>query len=1239
MAQQTAQTTNKATAKKPRYSQQRNHGRSPKVVQNNQPKKPALLLDGQPQASLNTPALESANLTREQAFKQADFTAKLSADADFTGRLGSAKAETSEGKQTQQQPQAEQTTGQASTTQGQSPPLTQAEAPAEKRQQLPTYSNEIRDRKTYDRHTAAINKLATPYQSSMMPADQVEQPAKDQTDSADVSSNALHTNLSPWSQAELAARVSNPPTGRQVKDKPKAEAKLQAEPKPDYADKLETSKAHQLEAQAQKKLDTDTGKRLVDKSNLMPTGQEVKGNPNLSPTGQEVKGNPNFTPTGQEVNDKSNLMSTGQEVTSKPTIASTKLNKVNTKLAKTQAKADELYEKRLAHQANIPTTPATTERIFDSDTGKSVKQKTTQALPVEQYKANHNNPSSIRRIKHAQGAGNKVKTTTKETAIAPVKVPYKVTRKGVSYGVRRAVDMGHRELRNTDEYQKNELLRAAHYLEQKAERELVKVASKLTATNLYRFHKNKPYRQETKLQHQELKNARNQAKLLVAQDKLTGTNHLTGGRSTATSRFLQNRQIDKHYEKAKLVAKKQHRGNLVREMAREGVRGNPRAIATVLARHTAKKVQGFVIRKTLLNPFFWKVTLVLLLLLLMFLGLQLLLMMFMGAAQGFGMVEDEDISFVSQTYSGWEVDLQLFLANEAYILSRLTADFPPPADITNQLGVNGVVIYPAYPYVPPPPFYEHNIAFAIGLIAHDPVQLMSYLTAMHGEAFIDGDMTQDSLEAVIRELFIAHFGVNPGDWHSLFDNILSDGDDLPSPFFGVTVEALVEDRQRIERRWVQEPDWVERWDDDGSSYWVEEWVWVERDFTVDYQFWTKNMVVTLAPANLVDILRERLRAGSERFWDEALGMYIYERELHFDILNYTASGRQVVGNPFYGYLTEADRLARTRTGFNWLPFVTSHYGYRINPTSVGRQLHHGMDIVAPMGTPLFATHDALVTVVQHSDTGYGNMIRLGSHWPNAIVSHADPHLGADGRRVEVLYGHLSVIYVTQGQAVREGELIGRVGTSGDSTGPHLHIEVIRPQQSIRIPQGGGTYQLATLPMLYLNPAFAMSSATTEQGNDQFRPAPGTGGITSPHLNFPDFPPEAMDDARFMAIWQEAIRHMGARYVWGATGPAVFDCSGFIHWVLTNAGIGWTAGRTNSQGYFNASTPLRPDDARPGDLVFFSGTHASGATVTHVGIYIGGGQMIHTGGNPQGVEIVNFTNNPFWQRHFYAFGRI
>jgi cell wall-associated NlpC family hydrolase len=126
----------------------------------------------------------------------------------------------------------------------------------------------------------------------------------------------------------------------------------------------------------------------------------------------------------------------------------------------------------------------------------------------------------------------------------------------------------------------------------------------------------------------------------------------------------------------------------------------------------------------------------------------------------------------------------------------------------------------------------------------------------------------------------------------------------------------------------------------------------------------------------------------------------------------------------------------------------------------------------------------------------------------------------------------------------------------------------------------------------------------------------------------------MDDARFAAMMEEAQKHLGKPYVFGASGPDKFDCSGFVCYVLNHSGVA-SVGRTNAQGIYNKCTPVSPENARPGDLIFFSGTYSTPNNCTHVGIYIGNGQMIHAG------KPVRYSSldQQYWQDHFFAFARI
>ena len=150
------------------------------------------------------------------------------------------------------------------------------------------------------------------------------------------------------------------------------------------------------------------------------------------------------------------------------------------------------------------------------------------------------------------------------------------------------------------------------------------------------------------------------------------------------------------------------------------------------------------------------------------------------------------------------------------------------------------------------------------------------------------------------------------------------------------------------------------------------------------------------------------------------------------------------------------------------------------------------------------------------------------------------------------------------------------------------------------------------------------------GEDYAAGTPGSGEYTDYEI-----PPEALSDERFAAMIAEAEKYLGYPYVWGGSSPSTsFDCSGFVCWVINHSGAG-SVGRTTAQGIFNYTTPIAPSEAKPGDIIFFTGTYDSGSAVSHVGIYAGNGMMIHCG-NPISYASVN---TPYWQSHFYSYGRL
>jgi murein DD-endopeptidase MepM/ murein hydrolase activator NlpD len=105
---------------------------------------------------------------------------------------------------------------------------------------------------------------------------------------------------------------------------------------------------------------------------------------------------------------------------------------------------------------------------------------------------------------------------------------------------------------------------------------------------------------------------------------------------------------------------------------------------------------------------------------------------------------------------------------------------------------------------------------------------------------------------------------------------------------------------------------------------------------------------------------------------------------------------------------------------------SSGFGYRMHPIWKKRKLHAGLDMSAKTGTPIITTGDGQVIRIQRRRTGYG--------W-NVVIQHSD-------HKYRTLYAHMSAIDVKIGQSVKAGDVIGAVGSTGASTGPHLHYEVM-----------------------------------------------------------------------------------------------------------------------------------------------------------------------------------------------------
>lgn len=161
------------------------------------------------------------------------------------------------------------------------------------------------------------------------------------------------------------------------------------------------------------------------------------------------------------------------------------------------------------------------------------------------------------------------------------------------------------------------------------------------------------------------------------------------------------------------------------------------------------------------------------------------------------------------------------------------------------------------------------------------------------------------------------------------------------------------------------------------------------------------------------------------------------------------------------------------------------------------------------------------------------------------------------------------------------------------------------------------------------------SLLENQGNmgDYFGSGYGDLGDIVDNPNFEN-PGIEFDDVAVRRLFGEAEKHIGKRYVFGASGPRNFDCSGFVCWSFTKSGVKNMPRTTAWRIYTDYCNPVSPSQAKPGDIIFFKGTYNSGTPISHVGIYAGNGMMIHAGDPIQYANI----NTRYWKEHFYAFGR-
>lgn len=167
----------------------------------------------------------------------------------------------------------------------------------------------------------------------------------------------------------------------------------------------------------------------------------------------------------------------------------------------------------------------------------------------------------------------------------------------------------------------------------------------------------------------------------------------------------------------------------------------------------------------------------------------------------------------------------------------------------------------------------------------------------------------------------------------------------------------------------------------------------------EYEWSILNVILTVTPMEQITIPE----------------MAATDTKYKYDVYQQTYGNRQNYGNPF---------------SFCWLSCVSSPYGYRLNPFTGEKELHNGIDIAVSAGTPIHAVHDG--KVVSAGDAGdYGLCVVI-----------------EDERGYQSRYAHCQSLSVTAGQEIKKGEEIATVGSTGNSTGPHLHLEVSNQGQRL-----------------------------------------------------------------------------------------------------------------------------------------------------------------------------------------------
>ena len=314
-----------------------------------------------------------------------------------------------------------------------------------------------------------------------------------------------------------------------------------------------------------------------------------------------------------------------------------------------------------------------------------------------------------------------------------------------------------------------------------------------------------------------------------------------------------------------------------------------------------------------------------------------------------------------------------------------------------------------------------------------------------------------------------------------------------------------------------------------------------------------------------------------------------------NVLNVTLSVR-MQSELFYADMNEKERkqydvYMHTKGGLqgvanpvdaNWLYLVTSDFGYYVGCDDL--RFNDGVTISPSAAAEAKAGVDGIVAETQTSTANGGPYVVLETVTEEAAV-------------VRIKYGGLQEIFVSAGQEVKIGDALGKTGANG------LYFEI-------------------KLGNTAMNPLFFADTGDTGKLLPVYGDAP---------------PPPG--DGTVAAFLAEAQSHLGTPYyfytVVPSTPPTSFNCSSFVNYALNRSGFMSVSYSNATYLYLNSCVPITAEEAVPGDLIFFEGTYSGATLVSHVGIYLGGDQMVHSG-NPNRYASIN---TAFWREHFYTFARL